>query len=224
MKKHIVSLCLIHVFIALIIFFVHVWCFNMSFYQEQFVKYQVAQEIGVNDADLNKSMKTVLDYLEDKRADITVEVTINGSVETMFNEREMLHMEDVKTLYQNAVKVAYAGVISLLIIIWSIIDDRKKKKYTFIFSLKQGLLIAGFIIAAIGIYAVADFNRFWIQFHQLFFSNDLWLLNPATDNMILMLPEGLFNALVFRIVLSIAGVVVVFAGGLFILERKKVEL
>lgn len=37
-----------------------------------------------------------------------------------------------------------------------------------------------------------DFNRAFIAFHHLFFTNDLWLLDPATDLMIRLLPETFF--------------------------------
>lgn len=37
-----------------------------------------------------------------------------------------------------------------------------------------------------------DFNRAFLAFHHLFFTNDLWLLNPATDLMIRLLPETFF--------------------------------
>lgn len=48
---------------------------------------------------------------------------------------------------------------------------------------------------------MADFNGFWTTFHQLFFTNDLWLLNPATDLMINLFPEAFFSHLVIRILL-----------------------
>ena len=37
-----------------------------------------------------------------------------------------------------------------------------------------------------------DFNRAFIAFHHLFFTIDLWLLEPATDLMIRLLPETFF--------------------------------
>ena len=51
------------------------------------------------------------------------------------------------------------------------------------------------------IWILADFTGFWTTFHQLFFTNDLWLLNPATDRMINLFPEAFFSHLVIRILL-----------------------
>ena len=36
-------------------------------------------------------------------------------------------------------------------------------------------------------------------FHHLFFDNDLWILDPAKDNLINLLPEGFFSDTAFRI-------------------------
>ena len=46
---------------------------------------------------------------------------------------------------------------------------------------------------------MSDFNKYFLLFHEMFFSNDLWLLNPETDLLIRMLPEGFFLDMVVRI-------------------------
>ena len=46
--------------------------------------------------------------------------------------------------------------------------------------------------AGIGIAAAIDFNSVFVQFHNIFFDNDLWLFDPAEDFMIRMLPKVFF--------------------------------
>lgn len=36
------------------------------------------------------------------------------------------------------------------------------------------------------------FDQFFVQFHSIFFNNDAWLFNPATDPIINVLPEAFF--------------------------------
>ncbi len=43
------------------------------------------------------------------------------------------------------------------------------------------------------------FYKYFRIFHKIFFANDLWMFDPATDYMIRMLPEGFFLDFVFRI-------------------------
>ena len=54
-----------------------------------------------------------------------------------------------------------------------------------------GLLLTG-IPVVIGIYALIDWEKLFVSFHKLFFSNDYWLFDPATDPVILILPDGFF--------------------------------
>lgn len=54
-----------------------------------------------------------------------------------------------------------------------------------------GLLLTG-IPALIGLAALTDWERLFVSFHKLFFSNDYWLFDPATDPVILILPDGFF--------------------------------
>ena len=53
-----------------------------------------------------------------------------------------------------------------------------------------------------------DFNAVFVQFHHIFFDNDLWLFDPAEDYMIRMLPEGLFYDMVMRIGGLFAGMLI----------------
>ena len=69
---------------------------------------------------------------------------------------------------------------------------------------KNGLRFAGAgylagaaaLFAAVGIVvllASRDFTAVFVKFHEIFFTNDLWLLNPQTDILIRMMPQLLFE-------------------------------
>ncbi|MCD8346528.1 MAG: TIGR01906 family membrane protein [Lachnospiraceae bacterium] len=44
----------------------------------------------------------------------------------------------------------------------------------------------------LGILAAANWDSFFVRFHELFFNNDYWLFDPATDPVILILPDEFF--------------------------------
>ena len=48
------------------------------------------------------------------------------------------------------------------------------------------------LVVLVGLGALAGFERLFPAFHQVSFSNDLWQLNPRTDYLIAMFPEGFF--------------------------------
>ena len=74
-----------------------------------------------------------------------------------------------------------------------------------IFLLKKtlkGFLLVWLIMALFALWVVLDFNRAFVYFHELFFTNDLWILDPKTDWMIRLLPENFFSGIVLRVGIS----------------------
>ena len=63
-----------------------------------------------------------------------------------------------------------------------------------------GLIVMGILIAFVSIWAIVDFDTFWVDFHYLFFDNDLFFLDPNTSIMINMFPDTFFLDLVRDIV------------------------
>lgn len=100
------------------------------------------------------------------------------------------------------------SIIGLLSFLWMIYLVRSGKESAFEMrkdlasGFKQVLMSLGIIVAGIVVYAVIDFSRFWVLFHEIFFTNDLWLLDPNVSVMINMFPEEFFNGMVMRIILT----------------------
>lgn len=91
----------------------------------------------------------------------------------LYNERELSHMDDVKILVQQGLRVWFStGLLFLLAILYLILT----KSY---FSLKNGLRNGGFftvgIIAAILLSVAIDFNTLFAWFHSLFFIGESWI-------------------------------------------------
>ena len=116
-------------------------------------------------------------------------------------------MKDVAVLYQNAMFVRNSALLVLLV---SIIIAYKSKLKDFRLLLahtyNQVSLVFTLFVGTILMIAVIDFTWFWTNFHNVFFSNDLWLLNPKTDILIMMVPEQFFFDLTFRIIIGFLSV------------------
>lgn len=177
-------------------------CFNTGFFSEQYRDLHTAEQLGMSGSDLMKATTTLLDYLRGDVESIDVSVTIDGVRQEAFNARERAHMVDVRTLYQNAMAVRWIALGVWVASVAALILLRKK---AFLDDLSRGFLFVSFLfvlfLILLGIWILADFTGFWTTFHQLFFTNDLWLLNPYTDLMINLFPEAFFNHLVVRIIL-----------------------
>jgi integral membrane protein (TIGR01906 family) len=167
------------------------------------------------ESDLLAATGELLAYLRGEAADMEIWAVVEGRRQEMFNERERTHMADVRLLYRHMIQagalgaaVCLAGVLYLF---------RRCGFRAAAAAWGRGYLLALALTAAV-FFALAalitrDFTSFWTNFHGVFFSNDLWLLNPDTDRMIVMFPEGFF----FDMVGSILRLLAVCAGGAGIL-------
>ena len=143
-----------------------------------------------------KEFGKVLNYLENGEE-------IKGDY---FNSKEKLHLKDVKELFDI---VKFIILTSLLVLVLSYWYLRKK---IFFNSVKVGCLILLIFILVLLLFSFFDFTKLFFGFHELVFTNDLWLLNPETDNLINLLPEKIFEEIVFRLGLfvGISSLVLVF--------------
>lgn len=213
--------CLI---ISLLLTIIDINCFDESFYQKEYIKNNTTVETGMSEEDLWDTTEVLFDYLHDSRDDLNVQHEVNGTVREIFDSREKAHMVDVKNLYLNTIKVR--NILAIVgIILFSISCLLSEKQYisNMYIGYKRSVALLFSIIFAILIYAAIDFNSFWIQFHYLFFTNDLFFLDPNTEILINMVPEQFFFDLVMRIILMFISSVIVLFGLLYYLNKKRIS-
>lgn len=164
--------------------------FNKNFYRRQYERSDTARIIGITDDELLEVTDEFLLYLRDRREDLNIRWSKGESI---FGEREIEHMKDVKLLFLYGFKLRnMASVfVVLLIVLMSIIYPKLWLKYlSFAFILTSMVVVILGILIAIGI--AMDFDFIWDKFHHIFFNNDLWLLDPNTDVLIMMMPGDFF--------------------------------
>ena len=116
-------------------------------------------------------------------------------------------MVDVRVLYLNArVLLLGLGGIGLVILVFLFIKNKKKALIPVLAGYMDANVILLAFAAAIGVFVLVDFDTFWTNFHHIFFTNDLWLLDPRTDVLINMVPGQFFFDLVFGIACSFLAV------------------
>ena len=75
------------------------------------------------------------------------------------------------------------------------------------------------LFGLLALFAALDFNTFWTNFHRVFFTNDLWLLDPRTDILIQMVPGQFFFDLVMRIAFACVGTLALLLLGAWLARR-----
>lgn len=193
-----------------------------GYYRYEYAKYSSNEKVGMNMDELLRISNKMMDYLRGKREKLSdISATIKGRPDVLFfNEKEAAHMKDVRNLFIAAIYLRRILLISCILILTVIkLSGGSLKKI-----LPRSLLIGSGIFFALficlgGIIA-SNFSKYFIVFHQIFFNNDLWILDPATDNLINIVPEGFF----FETARNIAIIYAVFAAAVIvsaILLRRK---
>ncbi len=130
-----------------------------------------------------------LDTLDD------TEATIDGVTAPFFTDREKAHLADCRELFLKGIQVRVIACLLLAaFVIYIYIHNGKKE--TPVLLAKGFLRSLGFIAvmaAIIAVLCVIDFTQVFTVFHHIFFDNDLWILDPAKDNLINVMQEDVFS-------------------------------
>ena len=129
----------------------------------------------------------------------------HGQYGQAFNEREIAHMADVAGLFHIAGAVIWASGLTLAALAVWIQFGRKTDWACVMKGAQAGVLDIVVLACAIVVWALIDFQSVFWLFHQLAFTNDLWLLNPNTDRLIRLMPQAFFERSAQRIALCWAG-------------------
>ncbi len=203
--------------IAILVVSIEMFALNSSFYKNEYDKLDTAQSIGISEEGLERVTDVLIKYTAGRAPSLDVSAEIAGEEQEVFGEREKAHMVDVQALYISARNLRTICLIAapVLILLAFIISRRRALKILCrSFLITSGAFLV--VTAALTIFAVSDFNTFWTSFHHVFFTNDLWLLNPYTDVLIMMVPEQFFFDLVTRIIIRFVSIFVIFNAAAFV--------
>jgi len=211
-------------FVIVLLQSVELATFNEKFFKKEFAKLNVAQSIGISETDLERVTKNLLDYMKGDIDDLNLEVDINGQTRYFFSEREILHMIDVEELFQNGYFIRNIGVIFL--IIGLIISVMKSDKNLFFKNILIGYGLGFAILVVSALIISTDFNKYFTIFHEIFFDNDLWILDPSVDLLINIVPLQFFIDICIRLVtiFSILSILIIGfgTGNLLYIKNKSV--
>ncbi len=179
---------------------------DISFYLEQYEENNTTQYTGMSLEDLEKTTVVLIDYLNDfsKEKTLDLQVVEFGEEVNVFDNRETMHMIDVRDLYQNFLILNIAlFVLSILGSAFLFYLDKKNFIRRLFKGYEFSLAFTFITIALLGFIFTINFNWFWTNFHHVFFTNDLWLLDASISTMINMFPLEFFYSICFSIVAKI---------------------
>lgn len=195
------------IIVAMLLSSVQAVVFNHSFYTSLYEKIDLAQRENISKEDLEDSIFMMTDYVEEKRDDLDGHIYWHNHTQPTFNTKEIRHMKDVRDLWLKAQLVMrIAWVLALVSVITLALLEKKQCLADLALGFKDGLICFAVLLVFFGFWWLIDFTGFWTWFHTIVFpGNSDWLLNPATDFMIVICPEEMFSTMVFQIAARLVG-------------------
>ena len=192
------------------------WAFNdIGLYEGGFEKYHISRASGVTTDDLRQVALDLRSYFNSGKEPLDIRTRIYGQERELFNEKEVHHMADVKRLLWGvyAAFLASAACLAALAVAGTI---RYRSGYLPMLAFRAacggGLTVT--LLVLFGIVALVGFDALFLLFHKVSFANDFWRLDPRTDYLVLLFPQGFwFDATMWVALRALAGGLVLAAGG-----------
>ncbi|MBI4440863.1 TIGR01906 family membrane protein [Candidatus Woesearchaeota archaeon] len=160
--------------------------FDRSFYDAQYEKNGIYARFIPDE--VNNVTDELLQYLQDEKSDIAT---------LFFNSKEKEHLRDVKRLLQ---RERLFGL--WMTVLFGVLLAIRRQAIQRIMTLAG--LLGGGVIAILGLLISLSFPIAFTLFHLLLFTNDLWMLDPETDRLVMLYPEPFWIAIALRWALLMA--------------------
>ena len=180
------SVFFIFISISGVLFFIlkhdYIYEYNLNFYP-------ITERTSLEIEEIREINTQIKNYFFDETEFLEVSI---------FNEKEIYHMKDVKDIINNL--FLYGKLSSVVFVIISLICVKKYKVR--IYSVfKASSIVYSAILLALAIGFLISFNKLFIIFHEIAFSNDLWKLNINEDYLLMMYPENFFRDIALLILI-----------------------
>lgn len=170
------------------------WVVNSPvLYSYGFDKYDIPYWTGIERDELLSAGRQIRDYFNNDAELLDLRVELAGVTRSLYNAREVAHMKDVKGLVQGVYLVQELAAAYILVFVAAAFWSTRRR---FLPSLGRHVATGSAatigLILVVGLGSLVGFDRLFLAFHVVSFSNDLWQLDPSRDYLIAMFPEGFF--------------------------------
>ena len=197
------------------------WAVNdPGLYRNGFQRYNTATRSGIAHADLIVIGTELRRYFNTSAEPLAVRAPIYGIEQDVFNAREIAHMYDVKRLVRGTYWVALGSFLWILATLAAGLAMQRREYISPAARLAMwGGAVTLLVVVGVGLASIAAFEQLFLLFHQLSFANDLWILNPYTDYLLILFPGGFWFDATMRVTLtSVLGAVLLLSAGIAVLS------
>ena len=176
---------------------------SITLYNLLFDRYNVADSTGILDTDLPDVGRQFRDYFGNDVERLEVNARVYGVEQQLLSEREVIHMADVKQVFNLTFRIQEgAGIFLLAMMLGAVAVYRRGALWEISGWVQWGALIAILFVLVVGFISLVAFGPLFNVFHQLVFTNDFWQLDPRTDYLLMLFPFGFWRDMTLLIGLA----------------------
>ena len=201
------------------------WAVNdLRLYRHGFDKYDISRVTGIEHDGLMAAARQIRGYFNSTQEPLEINAVIFGEERQLFNEREVLHMRDVKRLIWGVYGLDVASAVYILGFVGlGLFFYRKPFAHTVFKHILWGSGLTVAVVVFVGLVALVGFDSLFLLFHRVSFANDFWQLDPTRDFLVMMFPQGFwFDATLFVALATVGQAAALggIAGGFLLLRRR----
>lgn len=165
---------------------------EIRLYEYGFDKHQISQATGIDELELKRIAQHLIDYFNLKADSVQVMIVKEGEEFNLFNERELVHLQDVRSLIQLDYWVQGGALTFMVICVLVLLLWFRNGWRVLVKGLFWGSLATLGLVVVLALWAIFGFEQLFILFHLVSFPNEYWMLDPAKDYLIMLFPGGFF--------------------------------
>ena len=170
------------------------WAFNdLRLYKFGFERNEVVANTGFELSELMLIARDIRDYFNTDNEFLEVIHPADKENNSLFNDREIIHMRDVKVLLGNiySVQEILAGYIAIYIL-WLLYISRGRHAQILLRQLTLGCIATVGLLVFAGTGTAIGFDAVFEAFHVLSFSDGSWSFDPRSNYLTRLFTEAFF--------------------------------
>ncbi|MBF8267394.1 MAG: family rane protein [Dehalococcoidia bacterium] len=166
---------------------------SLRLYRYGFERYDVVSTTGLDMEQLMTVAREFRDYFHSSQELLDVRVTLGGEERALFNQREVLHMRDVKGLVRRVYRLQeVAGAYIAGYVVVALLATRGRGVRSLAGRVLVGSVLTVGLLALGGVALLVGFDRLFQVFHILGFPGGNWSFDPRYNYLTRLFTEGFF--------------------------------
>ncbi len=196
---------------------VNVYAHSADLYKYGFNKYHISTVTGISNEQLNGVAKGMVDFFSGKAPSPQAMVSVKGIDRQVYSQKELVHLDDVRGIISFFKTLQISAILAFLAAgatVFAVLGARRLLRGIFV-----GAAATVFVMGLLVAWALIDFNSLFYLFHIVSFSNELWLLDPSKDYLIMMFTESFFYDAAIMVIATIIAEAIILGLVMLLIEK-----